>query len=271
MKLSKEEFRKNIPPITLMGMSGVGKTYLSGKLYEWGWTHYSCDLEIGTTILGDEIVETLSRVHGKKVENRIKADDLSQLSEFVSRLGNVEHGALPLAEFKRRQHLYYQAECTATERFIAMSKAQNNNRLVNDSTGSLCEIEDDDLHDRLGAVSLYVYIEATPEEQREVLRRAQIYPKPLFFPPSQFDAWLMQYMAERHITDDQQIEPDDFSRWVFPFLFDARLPKYQRLAERHGVTISSQAFTGISSEEQFLTIIEEHLNEARGNLHRRSV
>ena len=45
--------------ITLMGMSGVGKTYLSTMLDREGWHHYSCDYEIGTKYLGIEISSVL--------------------------------------------------------------------------------------------------------------------------------------------------------------------------------------------------------------------
>jgi len=32
--------------ITLMGMSGVGKSHFSMQLAQWGWGHYSCDVEM---------------------------------------------------------------------------------------------------------------------------------------------------------------------------------------------------------------------------------
>lgn len=79
--------------ITLMGMSGVGKTYLSTMLAGQGWKHYSCDYEIGTRYLGDEIVRTLSAARGESVQNEITAENLSMLSEYVGRLGDPEKAA----------------------------------------------------------------------------------------------------------------------------------------------------------------------------------
>ena len=45
--------------ITLMGMSGVGKTYMASMLAEQGWYHYSCDYKIGTCYMGDEIAKNV--------------------------------------------------------------------------------------------------------------------------------------------------------------------------------------------------------------------
>ena len=50
--------------ITILGMSGVGKTTISAILGEHGWTHYSTDYRIGSHYLEDEIFETIL----KKIE-----------------------------------------------------------------------------------------------------------------------------------------------------------------------------------------------------------
>ena len=58
MQFSLDEFRnwkqKNI---TLLGMSGVGKTYLSGILRQHDWFHYSGDYRIGTRYLDEDILD----------------------------------------------------------------------------------------------------------------------------------------------------------------------------------------------------------------------
>jgi len=181
--------------ITLMGMSGVGKTYLSCMLAKDGWHHYSCDLEIGTKYLGSEIEETL----GEK--NKIIAEDLSQLSRYVSQLGDPAKGGLSLEEFKRRQQAYYEAECQSLKSLKEVVKQAHKDgftNVVNDSTGSLCEIDDETLIETIDENSLIVYIKANAEEEKEVLRRAQEYPKPMFFSPERFDFWLAEYMGNNN-------------------------------------------------------------------------
>ena len=244
--------------ITLMGMSGVGKTYLSTMLSEQGWYHYSCDYEIGTRYLGSEIEQTL----GEK--NIITTDDLSQLSRYLGRLGKLEEGGLPLNEFKRRQNKYFEAECQSLrelKKIVMQAHEKGFTHVVNDSTGSLCEIDDDILLDSIDENSLIVYIKANAEEEKEVLRRAQEYPKPLFFSPERFDYWLDEYLAENNLSSSVEMTPDDFSRWVFPRLFENRLPKYQRIADKYGTTIPSDAFKSVQTEEDFLKVIIDHLDK----------
>lgn len=227
--------------ITFMGMSGVGKTYLSCQLAQWGWAHHSCDYYIGAHVLAD------------KLDAPVTTEDLSPLSRFVGRIGDPALGGLDLDTFKDRQQAYYDAECRA----ISACAPVSGQHCVNDTTGSFCEITDEALIEKACSESLLVYLKATPEEEQEVLKRAREYPKPLFFPSALFDEKLAAYQAEQGIDDVARIVPDEFSRWVFPHLFAARLPKYQALADRYGVSIVSTTFHGVQSEEDFLRIVAE--------------
>ncbi|MCB1881840.1 MAG: ATPase, partial [Gammaproteobacteria bacterium] len=104
MKLSLEEFQawKN-KKITLLGMSGVGKTHLSSMLREHNWFHYSVDYRIGTRYLDEPIMDLikqqamqipflrdLMRKDWIYVRNNIKVDDLGPVLSFVGKLGNPE-------------------------------------------------------------------------------------------------------------------------------------------------------------------------------------
>lgn len=239
--------------ITLMGMSGVGKTYLSCLMARQGWFHYSCDLEIGTTYMGKELERTLGR------KNTVIAEDLSMLSEYVGQLGK---GKLSYDEFKRRQKLYYDAECQSLlqlKRVVKEAQAQGFQNVINDSTGSLCEIDDDTLLDSVDENSLIVYIKASAEEEKEVMRRAIAYPKPMFFSPEKFEGWVAQYLKENNLADTNEMDGDDFARWVFPKLFENRLPKYQAIADKYGVAIPSDAFKAVKTADDFLSVITAHL------------
>jgi adenylate kinase family enzyme len=259
MPITKSDFNNiDHKVITLMGMSGVGKTYLSNLLEKDGWLHYSCDLDIGTKYLADEIEQTL----GEK--NRVSMDDLSQLSKYVGRLGSVDQGGLLFDEFKRRQQKYLKAECQSLRELknvVRQAQKQDFTHVINDSTGSLCEIDDDVLLDSIDENSLIVYIKANEEQEQKVLKRAQEYPKPLFFSPERFDGWIDEYLVEKELASSADVDTDNFSRWVFPKLFENRLPKYQAIADKYGVTIPSEAFQDIKTSATFLDIIVKHLPE----------
>ena len=267
--------------ITLMGMSGVGKTYMALRLAKWGWYHYPCDPEIGCTILRDEIIDTIHKdimAHEQlrsylesgaiKINNNITPDNISTLSAYLGKIGNPTqgrlgkqaHGGYSLKEFKRRQKKYYDAECQVLLNLktrVPEAEAEGYEFFVNDSTGSMCEIEDEDVLDYIGNNSLIVYIRATHEEEQEVIKRSLEYPKPLLYPAKKFDEWLNIYLEENNLQKPREIEPDEFSRWVFPLLFKERLPKYERIADKYGITISSDEMRQMKNSNDFLNCIEQ--------------
>lgn len=248
MKINKGDFL-NAPQkaITLLGMSGVGKTYLSGMLESWGWQRYSCDYEIGHKTLAPHLKSLMEG-----------ADDISALSKFIGKPGNPENGGHDYETFKARQIMYYEAECAALENALAAIPADRS--FVHDSTGSLCEILNEVLLEKLGKATLFVYLKASKEEESVMLERAIKVPKPLFYPPFQLESWIGQYLEQQNLQEPEQMIPDEFARWVFPKLFAARLPKYQRLADLYGVTIPAQAMQGVQNEQDVLRVIAEALS-----------
>src|SRR4030066_368564 len=159
MKLSAKEFKAwNNKCITLLGMSGVGKTRLAVRLGRRNWFHYSGDYRIGTRYLDQAILDhikqqamqvpflrELLRSDSIFIRNNITVDNLQPVSSFLGKLGNPEKGGLPLAEFKRRQELHRQAEIAAMKdvpEFIR--KAQEiygYKNFVNDAGGRLGELD----------------------------------------------------------------------------------------------------------------------------------
>src|SRR5210317_1805628 len=127
MRFTAEEFRdwKN-KSITLLGMSGVGKTRLSSMLRNDHWFHYSGDYRIATRYLDEEILDNIKRQAMQVpflrdllqsdsiyVRNNITVDHLKPLATFLGMVGNPEVGGMSLPEFKRRQALHLQAEIEA--------------------------------------------------------------------------------------------------------------------------------------------------------------
>ena len=275
MKFTVESFRAwEHKCITLLGMSGVGKTYLSTLLRRHDWFHYSGDYRIGTRYLDEHILD-LIKVQAMQVpflrellrrdwifiRNNIKVDDLGPVLSFVGKLGNPELGGVGLAEFKRRQALYRQAEIAAMMDVPAfLKKAQEiygYAHLVNDVGGSLCELEEPKVIDLLAEHSLILYIQVPVEEEETLIQRAQADPKPLYYRPAFLSAAISDFLADRGLRYVAEIDPDDFTRWVFPRLFHARVPRYEAIARPHGYRVQSTEVAQVRDERDFLQLIEE--------------
>lgn len=253
MKIDKQSFLDSPKKaVTLIGMSGAGKTHISCQLDKWGWNNYSCDYEIGAKYLKAELDTFAS-------DQEMSAENISALMEYLGRLGNPDLGGCSLDLFKQRQKAYYDAELTALD-VMGEAMAKTDAPFVHDSTGSIVEIEEEDVISRVGEKTMFVYLKTGEEEEKEVLQRARDYPKPLFFPKSFLDEKIDLYMKEANLGSVDEFIPDEFSRWVFPLLFEARKPKYQRLADLYGVTISAAKFKNLESSEQFISIIADHLD-----------
>ncbi len=254
MKLTAEEFlAQPHKAITLIGMSGVGKSYLANKMAGWGWVNYSCDDLISEKYLKNEL-------------DGDDADAMDALSKFVGRIGNAGKGGLVRDEFKRRQQLYYDAECQALRDMLpALDEAHGRkNSFINDSAGSLCEIEDKELIAAIGEKTLFVYLKVGQEDHKELLQRAIEYPKPLYFPPTFFRERLAHYMDDLDVSSVEDVEPDEFLRWVFPYLFESRLPKYKSLANEFGVTVQVSDFKDVPNEGAFLKVVADALEGQPG-------
>lgn len=275
MKLSLEQFRAwENKSITLLGMSGVGKTHLSKTLRRYNWFHYSGDYRIGTRYLDEAILDSIKqeamripflrdllRKDWIYIRNNIKVDDLGPLLAYVGKLGDPEQNGIPLAEFQQRQASYRQAEIDAMRdvpAFIRKSREIYGYRhFVNDVGGSLCDLEEPGVIEQLAEHSLILYIQATAaDEEAELIRRAQDDPKPLYFRPAFLHQQLQSYLEEQGLQYAAQIDPDDFTRWIFPHLFRSRIPRYEAIAGPLGYTVTSLEVDQVRDEADFLALLE---------------
>jgi shikimate kinase len=277
VKLSVQQFRDwEHKSISLLGMSGVGKTRLAVMLRRRGWFHFSGDYRIGTRYLDEPILDNIKlqamqvpflrdllRSDSIYIENNITVDNLQPVSSFLGKVGNPESGGLPLAEFKKRQALHHAAE-VATMRDVPafISKAQQiygYKHFINDAGGSVCELDDEETLEVLAAHTVILYIKATNKDEQELIRRAESDPKPLYYREAFLDEQLGVYMNERGLGYVAMIDPDDFVRWVFPRLFAARVPRYEAIAKRYGYTITTNELWAVETEADFLALIETAL------------
>jgi shikimate kinase len=274
VKLTAKEFKvREHKSVTLLGMSGVGKTRLAIRLRKRNWFHYSGDYRIGTRYLDEPILDhikgqamqipflkELLRTDSIYIRNNITVDNLAPVSAFLGKLGNPEEGGLPLAEFKRRQELHRQAEIAAMKdvpEFIQKShEIYGYKHFVNDAGGSLCELDDPQVLEILAKHTLILYIKATEQDEQELIRRAEEDPKPLYYREAFLDEQLGVYMNEKGHAYVAEISPDDFVRWMFPRLFYSRIPRYEAIAREHGYTITTEELKEARDEASFLRLVE---------------
>ena len=275
MKFSIDEFRAwNNKKVTLLGMSGVGKTYLSSLLCGHNWFHYSGDYRIGTRYLDEPIMDLIKqqamqvpflrdllRRDWIYIRNNIRVDDLGPVLSFVGKLGDPERGGVALEEFSRRQAAYRDAEIAAMHdipEFVRKSQEIYGYRhFVNDVGGSLCELDEPSVIDLLVEHTLILYIQVTDtEEEQKLIQRAQSDPKPLYYRPAFLEEQLAVYLQENQLDYAAEMDPDEFTRWVFPRLFHSRVPRYEAIAGPYGYTVTSQEVAGVRDEADFLALLE---------------
>jgi hypothetical protein len=262
--------------ITLMGMSGVGKTTLAGVLPTDTWFHYSADYRIGTRYLKEPILDNIKR-HALRqpfLRDLIQSDSISfrsnitfqhlkPVSTFLGKIGNPALGGSSIEEFKRRQRLHREAEIQAIRDvgpFI--DKARNlygRAHFLNDTGGSICELTDEEVWSELARHSLIIYLRADNDMEQMLIQRAQADPKPLYYDERFLDHSIDTYLKANNLDHTDAMDPDDFVQWVFPHLIAHRRPLYEDIADRYGYTVDAGKVLSIQTEQDMLDLIIEAL------------
>jgi len=281
MKLTPREFADwDTKRITLLGMSGVGKTTLADKLPKKTWFHYSGDYRIGTRYLDEPIQDNIKRqameipflrellrTDSIYIRSNITVDNLAPVSTFLGKLGDPVQGGLSLREFKRRQALHRIAEIHAMRdvpEFIEkVQSIYGYQHFINDAGGSVCELDDPETLRILAEHTLILYIRTTPELEHLLIERAQSDPKPLYYREAFLDEHLPVFLSQRNHASLEFMPPDEFVSWVFPRLFHSRLPRYQAIADEYGYTVDATEVAEVRDEQDFLRMIGTALARVR--------
>lgn len=280
MKLNLFEFRewKN-KNISLLGMSGVGKTRLATTLRHENWFHYSIDYRIGTRYLYEPILDQIKlqamqvpflrellRKDWISIHNNIKVNDLGPVLSFVGKLGNPELLGVPLSDFRHNQELYRKAEISAirdTPSFI--KKAQHiygYKHFINDVAGSLCDLEEPSVIELLAKHTLIIYLQVTEKKEEEnLIESARRNPKPLYFRPDFLEKHLEIYLKAHDLRYAAEMDPDDFTCWIFPYLYHFRVPRYEAIAKPLGYTVDSREANRVRDETDFIDLVEKTIAE----------
>ena len=264
--------------VTLLGMSGVGKTTLSQKANQNQWFHYSVDYRIGTHYLNEEINDTLIgcamsspflaellRSDSIYIRSNITFDNLAPLSQWVGKIGDPSKGGLPIEEFKRRQALHREAEILALldiEKFMIRARdLYGYENFLVDAGGSIIEVvdvanpESDPVLTMLNRIGKTIYIEAVPNLKNELVNRSIRNQKPMYYNPEFLDESLQVYLSKVGLNDTCLIDPDDFVRFMIPRCTEFRSERYRALLKSFGYKISSDQAMAVSSSHDWEALL----------------
>ncbi len=267
--------------VLLFGMSGLGKTHVSNMLRRSGdWFHYSIDYRIGTRYLGEHIDDNLKREAMKNpflrgllksaaihIGSNISFDDLSPLSTFLGKPGDVARGGVEIDEYLRRQALHHKAEVAAlmdTVHFIQRAHdLYGYDHFVCDSGGSICEVVDpDDPADpvlrALGDTLLMVWIEGSDAHRDALIRRFDAAPKPMCYQRDFLTSTWNDYLSENNVQAGD-VDPDAFMRFAYGRALDYRQPRYRAMAQNWGVTVSARDVAQATTPDAFNAMITRAL------------
>ena len=279
MKMTAQEFLNwQSKSITLLAMSGAGKTTLANKLPKAKWFHYSGDYRIGTKYLEEPILDNIKRQamtvpflrelllsDSIYMNSKITVDNLAAVSSFLGKLGDPKLGGLSLQEFKRRQKLHHQAEIAAMNdvpEFIHKAEdIYGYKHFINDAGGSVCELDDPAVLATLAQHTLIIYIKIPATLEQTIIERAKTDPKPLYYREAFLDEKLAEFLRLNDYFSTDIMPPDEFVTWVFPELFKSRIPRYQAIADQYGYTVDANEVATIKCEDDFIQLIAKALRD----------
>ncbi|MGY0398662.1 MAG: ATPase [Ostreibacterium sp.] len=261
--------------ITLMGMSGVGKTTLSQKLPMNKWFHYSADYRIATYYLNDVIgdflkaeamksplIADLLKSHSIYIGAKLSIDNLAAISAYIGKLGRPDLGGLDWKTFILRQRLHCKAEiasCYDIGYFKRRAKQlYGYDYFLHDAGGSICELDNEAVIAYIANQTNFIYLYADEDLTESIIQRALDYPKPLYYNETFLTQQVRDYQENQNIVDIDDIIPNDFIRFIIPKLMQYRQQRYLDIAEKYGKIIDANDVAQVRDEADFLALLEQN-------------
>jgi hypothetical protein len=268
--------------VSLLGMSGLGKTKLSNMLQStFSWFHYSVDYRIGTRYLDEHIVDNFKQEAMKNVflrdlllsdsiyiSSNLNFNNLSPLSTYLGKPGSEDLGGIDFNLYKKRQKQHREAEILSvmdTNKFIEKSNniyAYQN--FVCDTSGSICEVvnpEDpnDPLLTHLYKNTLIILIKGDEKHKDQLIKRFKANPKPIYYNENFLTEKWSSFKNINNV-DNKNVDPDKFILYCFEDLLNHRLPIYDSIAKNWGITINADDISKIQNEKDFINLVSNYLN-----------
>lgn len=268
--------------VLLFAMSGLGKTHVSAMLSKTReWFHYSIDYRIGTRYMGDYIAKDaktkaikipflreLLQNNNIHIGSNISFDNLTPVSSYLGKPGNLAKGGLAMAEYQRRQGQFRLAELEAlrdTPHFIDRAQTlYGYQHFICDTGGSICEWVDandpaDPLLKMLSNNCLMVWIEGNDDHTSDLVQRFDKAPKPMAYEPDFLLKTWQEYLNKNDILE-VDVDPDTFIRWTYARALAHRQPRYESMARNWGTTVQASDMATVRDEVDFVNLIARSIS-----------
>lgn len=269
--------------IALMGMSGVGKTYISSMLRRSGeWYHYSVDYRLGSQYLAPSINDLLRaeamkngifarllRADAMTLRGKYGINNLEIMTDYLGKVGDPSKGGITRELFLERQQLHLEAETAAMSDVDDFSRRARDQygyqNFIVDCSGSFCSVVDpwnpaDTILGRLAARSILIYIDIEESDIQRLVDRFRRRPKPIYYSAGFFADCELSYLESGQRWD--QVDPDDFAAWAFERIVDFRLPRYRAIARDWGYSIPVSSLGSIREPCDFVALLERTVSGA---------
>ena len=268
--------------VSLLGMSGLGKTKLSNMLQStFSWFHYSVDYRIGTRYLDEHIVDNFKQEAMKNVflrylllsdsiyiSSNLNFNNLSPLSTYLGKPGSEDLGGIDFSLYKKRQKQHREAEILSVMDTYKFIEKSNNiyayQNFVCDTSGSICEVvnpEDpnDPLLNHLSQNTLIILIKGDKKHKDQLIKRFKANPKPIYYNENFLNEKWSNFKNINNV-DNKNVDPDKFILYCFEDLLDHRIPIYDSIAKNWGITINADDISKVKNEKDFINLVSNYLN-----------
>ena len=268
--------------VSLLGMSGLGKTKLSNMLQStFSWFHYSVDYRIGTRYLDEHIVDNFKQEAMKNVflrdlllsdsiyiSSNLNFNNLSPLSTYLGKPGSEDLGGIDFNLYKKRQKQHREAEILSVMDTYKFIEKSNNiyayQNFVCDTSGSICEVvnpEDpnDPVLNHLSKNTLIILIKGDKKHKDQLIKRFKANPKPIYYNENFLNEKWSNFKNINNV-DNKNVDPNKFILYCFEDLLDHRIPIYDSIAKNWGITINADDISKVKNEKDFINLVSNYLN-----------
>ncbi len=237
----------------LLGMSGLGKTFISRSLVKQdNWLHYSVDYEIGKILFKNK---------HKNLLNGFDVGNLTNLSDFLGKPGSPLLGGIPFSEYLTRQKLHRDAEIKATLNASSIVETSPElSHFVCDTSGSICELvnpsdENDTILKSLSKNFLIICLEAPDSMYQVLIDRFLAKPKPMYYEEN-FLHSIWQSFKNESSNINNQINPDDFMIYGFKALIKRRKAIFDSISRNWGISLNFEKLRVVKSAADLVKAVQ---------------
>ncbi len=269
--------------ISLLGMSGLGKTRLSNMLQStFSWFHYSVDYRIGTRYLDEHIVDNFKQEAMKNsflrdlllsdsiyISSNLNFNNLSPLSTYLGKPGREDLGGIDFDLYNKRQKQHREAEILSVMDTFKFIEKSNNiyayQNFVCDTSGSICEVvnpddPNDPLLSHLSKNTLIILIKGDNKHKDQLIKRFKSNPKPIYYNEHFLREKWYNFKKDNNV-DNKNVDPDKFILYCFEDLLDHRIPVYDSIAKNWGITVDADDISKVKTERDFINLISHCINK----------